>query len=97
MAVRLNYATIETVNALIASGFTREQAEKLVKVFSNTEHENVYSTKEVDQVISETIKTAIDDVMKKHKKDAWVAAGTISTTILVGFFSVAIAVYFGLK
>jgi hypothetical protein len=38
-----------------------------------------------------------DSVLKKHKKDAWVVAGTLGSTMLVGFISVAIAIFFGLK
>lgn len=130
MSVRLNYATIETVNALIEQGLERETAETLVQQFSNQEHDNVYSVKEIDKMMADTVREVFnksdsqmrevfdksdakfesfrkeqreeqrrefDDVLRKHKKDAWVVAGTLGSTILVGFISVAIAVYFGLK
>lgn len=119
MTVKLNYATIETVNALIDQGLERETAETLVQQFSNQEHDNVYSVKEIDKMMADTVRQVFDksdakfeafrkeqreeqrrefdDVLRKHKKDAWVVAGTLGSTILVGFISVAIAVYFGLK
>ncbi|WP_119327785.1 hypothetical protein [Cysteiniphilum halobium] len=115
MTVKLNYATIETVNALIDQGLERNVAETLVQQISNQEHDNVYSVKEIDKMMAETVREVFDksdakfeafrkeqrrefdDVLRKHKKDAWVVAGTLGSTILVGFISVAIAVYFGLK
>ncbi len=115
MTVKLNYARIETVNALIDKGLERNMAETLVQQFSSQEHENVYSVKEIDKMMADTVKQVFDkfesfrkeqreeqrrefdDVLRKHKKDAWVVAGTLGSTILVGFISVAIAVYFGLK
>jgi len=61
MTVKFNYATIESVNTLIDSGFERKQAEALLKVTSTTEHDNVYSVKEIDGMLSE----AVRDVFKE--------------------------------
>ncbi|WP_203368719.1 hypothetical protein [Cysteiniphilum marinum] len=61
MTVKLNYATIETVNALIDQGLERNTAETLVQTLSNQEHDNVYSVKEIDSMLSE----AVRDVFKE--------------------------------
>ena len=72
MTVKLNYATIETVNALIDKGLERRTAETLVQQFSNQEHDNVYSVKEIDKMMADTVREVFeryDSKFEQFRKD----------------------------
>jgi hypothetical protein len=68
MTVKLNYARIETVNALIDKGLERNVAETLVQQFSNQEHENVYSVKEIDKMMADTVREVFTETRREFDK-----------------------------
>jgi hypothetical protein len=68
MTVKLNYAKIETVNALIDKGLERNVAERLVQQFSSQEHENVYSVKEIDKMMADTVREVFTETRREFDK-----------------------------
>ena len=74
--VKFRYNSIENVNELTQSGFSREQAESFVTVLSKESHDNVYSQKEIDDMLAQTVKdvfkdnqTAVDKVLGEQRRE----------------------------
>ena len=68
MTVKLNYAKLETVDALIESGFERKQAETLVKILSNTEHDQLCTEQEIIEMLNSVAKDTITEMRREFDK-----------------------------
>ena len=68
MTVKLNYAKLEIVDALIESGFERKQAETLVKILSNTEHDQLCTKQEITKMLNSVAKDTITELRSEAKE-----------------------------
>jgi hypothetical protein len=68
MTVKLNYAKLEIVDALIESGFERKQAETLVKILSNTEHDQLCTEQEIIEMLNSVAKDTITEMRREFDK-----------------------------
>ena len=68
MTVKLNYAKLEIVDALIESGFERKQAETLVKILSNTEHDQLCTEQEIIKMLNSVAKDTITEMRREFDK-----------------------------
>ncbi len=68
MTVKLNYAKLEIVDALIESDFERKQAETLVKILSNTEHDQLCTEQEIIEMLNSVAKDTITEMRREFDK-----------------------------
>ncbi len=68
MTVKLNYAKLEIVDALIESDFERNQAETLVKILSNTEHDQLCTEQEIIEMLNSVAKDTITELRSEAKE-----------------------------
>lgn len=68
MTVKLNYATIDAMKNLVNKGFTQDQAETILLEMSKTEHDNIYSKTEIDEMLAETVKNVFTEIRREFDK-----------------------------
>lgn len=65
MTVKLDYARIETVDALIEGGFERKPAETLLKTLSAKEHDQLCTEQEIVEMLNSVAKDTLMEMRRE--------------------------------